>query len=258
MTITESIRWSYTRSLAFVSACPMLFLVPAAVEFAQHIAEQHLGMYRSHASFRASADSPLRMGLGHLKLAALLLSQLWVTRFIGFGNNAVQARRLSRATLLLVLPVLLWGILGLLIGLDGTHALEAVGISSQPAKIWVGVLSLSLSIVGAGLAPWIVASMLGDSRISFTRSLVLTRGNYLRALFFPMLVTLPIIALHYGLSYAALGRPPAAVWALLVLDSLAAALIGVVGAAGGVSVVLRITEAAHINLIDPAPVTAPA
>ncbi len=258
MTITEAIRWSYARSLAFVSACPVLFLMPAAVELAQHIAEQHLGMYQSRASFRASADSSLRMGLGHFKVATILLSQLWVTRFIGFGNNAAQARRLNRATVLLVLPVLLWGILGLLIGLDGMHALQAVGISIQPAKLCVGVLTLALSIVGAGLAPWTVAAMLGDPRISFTRSLALTRGNYLWAIFLPMVVTLPIMALHYGLSYAALGRPPAAIWVLLILDSLAAALIGVVGSAGGVSVVLRITNAANINLIDHIPVAASA
>ena len=51
----SSIKAMYDGAARFARAAPLLFLVPALVEFAQHVAEVQSGMYLSRDAARAAA-----------------------------------------------------------------------------------------------------------------------------------------------------------------------------------------------------------
>lgn len=85
----------YRSAWAFALACPLLFLIPALVEFAQHIVEWQGGMYDGIADAKAAETDPLRLQFGFAKTLALLLPSYWLSRYILFGNDAARARRIE-------------------------------------------------------------------------------------------------------------------------------------------------------------------
>ncbi|HEV2596974.1 hypothetical protein [Sphingopyxis sp.] len=63
----------YRGAWAFAFACPLLFLIPVLVEFAQHVVEWRAGMYDGIAGAKAAEADPLRLQFGFAKTLAILL-----------------------------------------------------------------------------------------------------------------------------------------------------------------------------------------
>lgn len=74
VTFWQAFKATYSDSMAFFIACPLLALIPVAFELLQHIIEVHMGFYDSIATAKATEHSPLRMAFGLLKVMSLTVS----------------------------------------------------------------------------------------------------------------------------------------------------------------------------------------
>jgi hypothetical protein len=92
MTIWQAFKASYSGSIAFLTACPVLALFPVAFELVQHLVEVRIGMYDSLAAAKAVEHDQLRMGFGFLKVIALVVPEYWVVRYLVFREQARAAQ----------------------------------------------------------------------------------------------------------------------------------------------------------------------
>lgn len=213
----------YRSAWAFSLACPLLFLVPVAVEMAQHIAELHIGFYDSVAAARAVEHHPLRMGLGALKVAALSLPGYWFLRYLAHGWSGEAARRVEARGLAL------WGVLfalnfaSQLYTLFGPPVGHVLGLGGTLGK-WLGTgLSLAWLVVGLWLTAWFVAWPLGNAAIGPLRSVRIMVGHAWRTAIYMVAGILPLMVAHYALGMGSMGRPT---WLALTLQVVDAALVG--------------------------------
>src|SRR4051812_22815969 len=85
------IRTAYRDSWRVALKYPLLFALPAAAEFAQHIVEQRIGMFANLEGMKAAADSGWRMGFGIVKILALFMLIYWVSRALAtLGGAALR------------------------------------------------------------------------------------------------------------------------------------------------------------------------
>lgn len=216
----KAIGTSYATGWRFAVAFPLLFLIPVATEFVQHLIELHIGMFDGVAQAEATDHHPMRIGFGYVKLAALLVVGLWVTRYLagrdGRLATALDGRRVA-AFVPVILVALAWTGLQDIIGLWTPAAV--VGKAAATA-IGLGLFAIGtlLQVLWAG---WRCGVPLGDPRMTFWAShglggriLLWGLGLYL-AVFVPPLVV--HTALNVGMVFA--GRGPL-LWALFVVDSL--------------------------------------
>lgn len=240
----------YADSLAFARALPVLFSIPLLIEFAQHVVEIDIGLYRH--GIAALASDERRLTLGFAKVLALILPGYWFVRYMAWGHDAAKAKRVERpaATLFgaqfalraIVQWLMLFGPpLGLLIGLNPEHG--------RYAALAGGIV---LSVVGVYLTAWLVAWPLGNAAIGPLRSVAIMAGSFWRTVVYTLAGTLPLMAVHYALGYGAIGRPEWLVWIMMGLDAVVVGLLALTGAGAGYLAALRAAEPNGVALVPPA------
>lgn len=218
----------YVRAARFALLCPLLFAVPIAVEFAQHVAEMHLGIYASLAQAKASEMHPLRIGIGHLKVVSLFLMGYWFIRFLGAGDDPAAARRVDPKAVRLFLGVMAWGLFGLVLTLDGQVLLNALGAPQKAVALFMGLLTLVSFLIEPFLSGWKTAAPQGDDRIGFLASFGFVGRTYWWGLGFTILAILPPMAAHYALFLGAIGKGAVVQWGLIAVDSVLVSYLGAV------------------------------
>jgi hypothetical protein len=217
---------SYRGGWRFALAMPLLFLVPVLAEIAQHLAEYHAGMFASLTGMKAAADDPGRMAVGQVKVLVLALMHYVVVRYLAFGPGA--ATKVDRASARSYAPVFAVAVAGQILFFALPPLLGALGLPhSTLGRVGIGV-ALLLFVVDFLLTPWKAAGAVVDTRIRVATSarLVLRRPVFTFVVMVAAVV--PLMALHYGLNFLAVGRPPALGGSLLLLDGGVSALLGAV------------------------------
>lgn len=245
----DAMREAYVRSWRFARALPWLVAVVVAAEFAQHVVEMQLGMYNSVAQARAMQDAPARMIAGHVKIVAATLLGYCVARYLGHGDDARAAVRLEAQAVRLYVPVLLFGAIWVVIGLDSPPLLRGLGVDAAVA----GRVTIAAGLVGFVfqllLHPWSIAAALGNGAIGFSGSIRLSAPRVVWILAFTLLAVLPMMALHYALFFAAIGRPPLLAWSMAIVDAGVVGFLGVLIVAVSFIVARRITDSAGVTLL---------
>lgn len=214
----DDIRAVYAGAGRFARLMPLLFLLPALPELAQHVAEIHLGMYASRAAAHAMAASGLRLGFGYAKTLALLLPGYWFTRYLAWGD-ARRAVRLESPAAWLWLALFAWSGLLQAWALFGPGVGALLGLAGRPALIVGAAASLIESVGGVYLTAWGVAWSLGNARLGPFRSIGVMAGSFWRTLGYLVAGIVPLMAAHYALGLGAIGRPAWAYWPMLVVDA---------------------------------------
>lgn len=241
----------YRSAWAFALACPLLFLIPALVEFAQHIVEWQGGMYDGIADAKAAETDPLRLQFGFAKTLALLLPSYWLSRYILFGNDAARARRIE------------WPAIGLWLTLFALHGLEQwwtlfgpaltglVGLAGMAAQ-WTGyALVLLGAVIGVYFTAWNVAWPTGNTRIGPIRSIGVMKGHFWRTIALMLAGVLPLMIAHYALSLGAIFAPALLDWPLLVIDALVVGMLALT-MTGSTTIAARHAAAAKGVSLTPA------
>lgn len=227
----------FVRSGRYALLCPLLFLIPVAVEMFQHAVEIRAGMYVDIAGLQAAEGDVLRLTIGHVKVIALFLTGYWAARFLVFGDDPVAARRIDPVAVRLFVPVMAWSLFWLILVQDGPLIADAAGIQGNVAA-GVLILSLIVSLLFEPLlSAWKTAAAAGNPGIGFVRSIRLTGGIYPYAV--TLLAMLPLMVAHYALALVAVGKAPGIVWAVMALDSLLVGYLGVVMVAAAFVVARR-------------------
>ncbi len=210
----------YRSSWTFALACPLLFLIPALVELAQHFVEWKIGMYDGPAAAKAVADNSQRMYFGFAKTLALLLPGYWFTRFILFGRDAARARRLEFPAIGLWLIIFAFGAVQQWWGLFGPPFVGLFGLGGKVGQ-WAGYgLSALWGIVTVYFIAWVAAWPLGNRYIGPIRSAGIMNGSFWYSLALLICGTLPLMFIHYALGFGAIFAPSLLDWPLLILDAL--------------------------------------
>ncbi|MBB6427724.1 hypothetical protein [Sphingopyxis sp. JAI128] len=215
----------YRSARAFALACPLLFLIPALVELAQHVVEWRAGMYDGVAGAKAAEADPLRLQFGFAKTLAILLPGYWFTRYMLFNRDAARARRIEWPA------IGLWFILftpnalqqwWTLFGPSLTGLLGLTGVAAQ----WTGyALALLGAVAGIYFVAWTVAWTVGNSAIGPIRSIRIVAGSFWRTVLLILAGALPLMIAHYALSFAAIFGPATLDGPLLLLDALVVGLL---------------------------------
>jgi len=253
-----SIRSMYDGAARFARAAPLLFLLPALVEFAQHVAEVQSGMYLSRAAARAAANDHVRLAFGFAKTLTLILPSYWFTRFLAFDGDL--RRTLASDTRALGL----FGVQFLLIGaaqyamLFGQSIGTLFGLEGRVATFATVGLTIAQSVLGIYLTAWFVAWPLGNVRIGPLRSCALMAGHFWRAFGYLLAGTVPLMALHYALGLGAIGRPTILVWIMLALDAITVAFLALTMTAAKYMPARDAAASKGVSLLpEPDPVLAP-
>lgn len=199
---------------------PLLFIIPAIVEFAQHIVEMQSGMYHSIAAAKAAENDSLRMAFGFAKTLALGLPGYWFIRFLAF-RDPVRAARIESPAFGLWLVLYLLQAVGLAYGLFGPPLGTALGLAASAEK-WAGpIAGTAWSLVGVYLTAWIVAWPLGNREVGPVQSVRIMTGSFWRTIGYMIGGVLPLMVVHYGLGYLAIAVTPDWLdWPVLVIDAL--------------------------------------
>ena len=245
----------YRSAWAFAFACPLLFLVPVLVELAQHIVEWQAGMYDGIAGAKAAEADPLRLQFGFAKTLALLLPGYWFTRYILFGFDARRAARIEWPA------IGLWLILFALNGVQQGWALFGpsltglIGLSGTTAQ-WTGYALILLgTVAGIYFTAWIAAWPLGNAAIGPIRSIRIMTGSFWRTVLLLLAGVLPLMIVHYALSFGAIFAPAILDWPLLILDALVVGLLALT-MAGSNAVAARHAAAVKGKDLRPEPASA--
>lgn len=241
----------FVRSGRYAWLCPLLFAVPLAAEFAQHVVEVRIGLYDDIASAAASEGHPLRMGFGYVKVLTLFLTGYWAIRFLGFGDDPRAARRADPAAMRLFVRVALYGLAWAVLQFSLPHlGLPSAAVMPLTLAVMLANLVLEFSLSG-----WKAAAALGNPNIGFLRSLAMIRGSFCWAAGLFALTVMPLLVAHYAAFALALGAAPALLWTVMALDSLLTAYLGVVIAANCYLVARRMAQR-HGEMLLPAPKSA--
>ena len=214
----------FVRSGRFALACPVLFAIPILIELVQHHFEIAAGFYASIDGMKAAEHDTLRMVFGHAKVLVLFAAAFWTARFLVFGDDSRAARHASARALVCFAPVLAWGVMWLVVGQDGPTIARWIGASPQTFVMTATVIAFAAGILlEPALSAWKTAAAAGNGAIGFLTSIRLTRGSYFWAVAFSLLVTLPLMIVHYALALASIGHGAVTTWLILGVD---AALVG--------------------------------
>ncbi len=243
----------FVRSGRYALLCPLLFLIPVAVEIVQHVVEIRSGMYVDIAGLKAAEGDALRLSIGHFKVIALFLTGYWAARFLVFGDDPVAARRIDRQAVVLFVPVMAWGLFWLVFMQDGPFIARAIGVAGDPAMpMMIAGFAFSLFFEPL-LSAWKTAAAAGNPAIGFMRSIRLTGGIYPYAFAVSLLAMLPLMVAHYALAILAVGKAPALVWTLMAADSVLVGYLGVVMIAASYAIARRAAARGGIDLAAGAP-----
>lgn len=239
----------YRNAWAFARLCPLLFLLPVLVEFSQHIVEWQAGMYDSIAGAKAAEADALRMQLGFAKTLALLLPGYWFARFILFGGDAARARRIEWPA------IGLWLILFAIQGLEqwwtlfGPPLTGIMGLTGDTGR-WTGYgIVVASGILGIYLTAWNVAWAAGNASIGPLRSIRIMAGNFWYTLILVVAGVLPLMIVHYGLSFAAIFAPAILDWPLLVTDAVVVGFLALTMAGSSAIAALHAAGRKKVDLV---------
>jgi len=210
----------YRRAFATARHVPLLLILPAAAELAQHAVEIRLGLYAGNA---AAAVSPLRLILGAVKVVAILATLLVALRRWRARYEALVLRPGRRliAGFLTILLVQVGGELLLVVIGSGIARLLHAGRAGHAVAVVAPVI-LWLFLVGA-LIPWYVGLLTEDRMMTLRRAWGAMRSRLSWAFGVQLAGYLPLLIAHYLLGYGAMGRRATTVWLLMIVDA------GVVG-----------------------------
>jgi hypothetical protein len=242
MTWWQACKAAYRGSFAFLIACPLLALVPVALELVQHGIEVHIGLYDSIAAARALEHDPLRMGFGFVKVLGLILPTYWVTRFLAW-RDAGQAARWDTGAVRLFLPYLL---------LQGVLAAVQLFVLPQTLPVLLATFIGSL-VVGVLIAGWGIAAPLGNPAIGPRASASLMLPQLVGSTLFSFIAVLPLMVPHYGLGALALLGPKSLLWPILIADSLLVGWLGALLAANTYVIAVRAAKRAGVALAPAQP-----
>jgi hypothetical protein len=219
--IGRTIWESYRRGGKAITIIPALLAIAVIPEFAQHVAEIHLGMFTNSDAFHAHGNDPLRWAFGYVKVAGFLIAILMTARFWAVGS-VKRALMIPPMTLLrLVAAIVVSGIL----------AWPFSWLGRQGLPIAVNLLFQAVSLViQAGITIYMIGALLEDRSISPRRAFTSLLPASLIVTLLVALTFAPAQAIHLANHKLALGRPAAVVWALMTFDALwigfFAALVG--------------------------------
>lgn len=215
-TLLSAIGDYLTRSVTLFWIGPAVVALVVLPEFAQHVAEIHLGMFDSVAAAKLAGNDPLRWAFGYAKIAGLVLTFIASARFWwcrAHGGRWYDIRRL--AWVRLVIGFVLFMAIG---SIGELFALIADRKAPVAVSIVFSLLSLPFLFV-------MLAGLFGD-RVTPMKALIAKSWPWLLllALLLPLLFA-PLSWLH-GMNHKwALGAPDAMVWALMIFDSLVVGLM---------------------------------
>ena len=237
----RDIRQAYRDTWRFAGVLPALFLVPAIVEFLQHVAEIEIGMYLGQEEARAVAAHPLRMAFGFAKVIALMLPGYWLTRYMAWHDVRRSWRSESPAVaLFLTLLVIKAAVQAM--QLFGPSSGAWAGLDARGAGFVTAALGVTSLILGIYLTAWFVAWPLGNAGIGPVRSVRVMAGSFWRTLGITVATALPLMLIHYALGYGAMGRSAALVWVMMAVDAIVVAFLAH-AMAGGMFVAARTAAA---------------
>ena len=199
---------------------PLLFLIPAVVEFAQHVVELNAGMYHSMAGAKAAAEDSGRLLSGFAKTLALLIPTYWFVRLMAFGDRA-RAARIEQPAFGLWLVLFAFNAVFLAYSLFGPALGPLFGLTGKAGQLFGPVLNGLWALFGIYLTAWFVAWSLGNRAIGPLQSLKVMHGAFWRTLGYMVACILPLMALHYALGYLAIAVTPDWLdWPVLLVDAL--------------------------------------
>lgn len=213
----------YPRGFRLFWLAPGLLALVVVPEFAQHVAEIRLGMFESREAFRGLAADPMRMAFGYAKVAGLVVAMLAAARFWWAHEHGARWYDLRHiAWKRLAIGFLFFMLIPSIPGLSNAQI-------GQPTAQAIGI---ALSLILLPTLFLMLAGLFGDRDTS-------ARAMWLRSWPWALLTALLAVAgflpaqwLH-GMNHVwALGAPAAAVWALMIFDSLLVGLLaGLTGTA---------------------------
>lgn len=212
---------SYRRGGKAITTIPALLAIAAIPEFAQHIAEIHLGMFTGSGAFHAHGNDPLRLAFGYPKVAGFLIAILATARFWAVGS-VKRALLIPPATLMRVIAaIVVSGVLA--------WPFSWLGRQGLPMAVNLPFQAVSLAIQ-AGITIYMVGVLLEDRSISPRRAFTNLLPTSLIVTLLVLLTFAPAQGVHLANHKLALGRPAAIVWTLMTFDALwigfFAALVG--------------------------------
>lgn len=243
MTFWQALKATYSGGTRFLLACPLLAAVPMVFELAQHIAEVAVGMYDSLAAAKAVENHPLRLGLGIAKMAALLLTNYWIVRWMATGSPRFAARLDPLAVRLFGAAfgfIMLLSIAQLfLLPTDNTAIFAAGFVGGQ--------------ILGVLIAAWVAGAALGNRAIGPMASVRLMAPvlPFTFALFTAAM--LPLMIPHYALAALAILGPKALLWPSLIVDTVLVGWLSAIMAASGYVGAARAAARAATGLMPQQP-----
>lgn len=239
----------YREAWRFLRLAPLLFLIPALVEFAQHVVEWQAGMYDGIAGAKAAEADPLRLHFGFAKTLALLLPTYWFARYILFAGDIDRARRIE------------WPAVGLWFVLFAVHGLQQwwtlfgpsvpglFGLAGNAAR-WTGcALTAAGTILGVYLTAWGAAWAVGNAAIGPIRSIGIMAGSFWATVVLTVAGVLPLMVLHYALSFGAILGPAFLDWPLLILDTLVVGYLALAMAGAGAIAARRAAARKQVALV---------
>ena len=238
MTFWHAFKATYSGSMAFLIACPLLALIPVAFELLQHVIEVHIGFYDSIAAAKSTEHSPIRMGFGLLKVMSLTVPIYWITRFLP-ERNARFAATADPLAIRLFAGYFAVGI-----------ALAAFQLFALPQTGTVLIASFVIGqIVGGLLIAWGVAAPFGNVAIGPRASVRIMVRQMPWTFAFTLIAILPLMIPHYALGALALLGPKRLLWPVLIVDSMLVSWLTAVMASGAYYAASRAATRADVNLI---------
>lgn len=243
------IKQAYAGSAKVGLAAPLIFVLPFAAELIQHVIEIRIGMFDSIQTMEAAADNGARMGFGMVKILSLILLVYWVSRKLA-AMDGTRLRVLgdARSARLFFWVLALAVVMALVQQFGGALLAPHVPEGRTLTIIGFGFF-FAATALEIYLTAWKTGAALGNPRLTLPASFRIMHGNFWWSLGYFVVMFLPLMILHYGLNLVAVGRPEAAIWSLMVIDSLVVGYLGIVLAAVVYITARRATARKDVALI---------
>ena len=230
-------------------AVPLLIVVMAGIEFAQHAVELHLGFFSSDAAVRkAAAMQPLRMAFGWPKMLTL-----WVAGFLATRYFVTSDVRTALHPSGLALQRYFWVIVFQLIPTVAILYAEPItawlGLPPGQVMTFRGVFGLAQQLLEPLLFLWFMSAAMGTDAFGPIASAKATRFLYLWALPLMLLTRVPMSLLHQHLNRWPAGQVPTVQWTLLGIDAAVVGVLAMVVPAVQVRIARFIAERRGVELI---------
>jgi hypothetical protein len=204
------------RTLSLLWVAPVVAGLVIIPEFVQHLAEISLGMFDSRAAAKLVADHPLRMGIGAVKIAGLVVTFFASARFWWcsvHGGHWYDPRGIAWGRLLV--GVVLFFVIG------SAAEVYALMLDRDP-PVSVAVITVLLSLPFLFVA---LAGLFGAKKVALA---VLVKRSWPYLLLLLLLLPLGFVTLSYLHQYNhkwAMGAAAPVIWALMIFDSLVVGLL---------------------------------